>query len=335
MLRGLPRRRGCLIFHALRGAAVGLAVVLGVHFAYIFLGSNFRTVIPGQAYRCNQPSFAQLERIVGQQGIRTVVNLRGTCPGLPWYRAEADATARLDLAQEDVSMSAIRLPPSTSVRQLVEVLDRAEYPILLHCQQGADRTGLAAVMVLLLRTNTPLDQALWQLSPVGGHIPLGRTARISTFFTLYRRWLASTTQTHSSAAFRAWAKEHYCPDAGRATFALLEPAGRELRLTPELHERVTIRCHNTSVAAWHFHPGGTAGVHGAWVILDRDERLVAAGKTGLRHATVEPGAAIDLDVAVPPLPAGMYEFRFDLIDERHASFLQLGNDVLRVEVVVY
>src|SRR5262245_49055740 len=188
MLRGLARRSGCLITHALRGLAVGIIVAVSLHFACVLLGPNFRTVLPGQVYRSGQLSPAQLNGYARRHGIRTVVNLRGPCPPMSWYRGQAEATAELDIAQEDVSFSATRMPSTDSIRQLIEVLDRCEYPILLHCHQGADRTGLASVMVMLLRGAT-LDEALRQLGPASGHVPIGRTATIDHFFGLYRDWL--------------------------------------------------------------------------------------------------------------------------------------------------
>jgi len=193
---------------------------------------------------------------------------------------------------------------------------------------------MVSSMLLLLRTDTPLKEAERQLSLAGGHVPLGRTARIATFFDFYRQWLAATNQTHSRIAFRHWACNHYCPDAANASFALVEPSGSPIQTQTGTQQKVTIRCLNTSLAAWHFHPGGTAGFHGNWLLFDRDQRLVTRGKTGLRYATVQPGESIDLEIALPQLCPGVYELHFDLTDERHAGFSQLGNEILVIEVAV-
>jgi hypothetical protein len=343
-----PRRPGCLLLHALQGALVGVALALALHFGYVLLGTNFRTILPGQAYRCGQFSPARLEHLVRRHGIRTVINLRGCCMTAKWYRAQTDAVARLDIVQEDLSFSATRMPSTTAVRLLVEVIERSEYPILFHCHQGADRTGLASVIFLLLRTNATLPEAMKQFGPSSGHVPLGRTAHIDRFFVLYRRWLGETCQEHSPAAFRLWATEHYCPEGARAKFELLSPSprcgrgDRGVRGTGQgcirIHEgsatRVTVRCHNTSRADWRFEPGLTAGTHGQWWLIDHDERFAHMGRTGLRKAVVEPGGRIDLDFVLPPLPAGRYTLHFDLIEERHASFMQVGNRLLSVRVEV-
>src|SRR5207244_786751 len=117
------------------------------------------TVIPGRIYRGAQPSAEALERIVRTHSIRTIVNLRGCCNPLPWYLAEGKVAQHLGICQEDVSFSAAHLPPPTELRQLVEVLERAEYPIFLHCRHGADRTGVAAAVALLLQPDVSYASA--------------------------------------------------------------------------------------------------------------------------------------------------------------------------------
>jgi hypothetical protein len=329
-----PPRPGCLCWRLLRGLAGLLGLALLAHVGYVLLGGNFRTVEAGKVYRCAQPSPERLERLVRRYGIRTVVNLRGCCPSLPWYQQQALTTARLGVTQEDLGFSAGRMPSTVGIRQLVEVIDRAEYPLLFHCHQGADRTGLASVLYLLLRTDTPYAAARRQLGPMCGHLPFGRTGWIDRFFDQYERWLAALDWRHSPATFRSWALERYCPDSGKAVYELLDVPGGTLRLSQGKERLVRVRCTNLSVADWRFKPGGNAGMHGAWVVLDRDERWAGAGKVGLRHATVEPGGSIDLEFVIGPLRPGKYQLVFDLTEEQHARFVQLGCEMLCASVEV-
>src|SRR5271165_3430586 len=123
---------------ALRGTLAALAAAIGLYAVYVLLGPKFHTVIPGRVFRCAQPSPARLESLVRHYGIRTVLNLRGVCETLPCYIDECLATNRLGLSQEDLGLSANRLPSAQCLRELVEVLERSEYPVLLHCNKGAD-----------------------------------------------------------------------------------------------------------------------------------------------------------------------------------------------------
>ena len=61
---------------------------------------------------------------------------------------------------------------------------------MLHCQRGADRTGLAATVVRLLFTDDSVGKARRQLLPRYGHFRVGRTAVIDQFFDYYEAWLA-------------------------------------------------------------------------------------------------------------------------------------------------
>ncbi len=324
-------RVGWLARLLLRGLPVGVVLAFVLHFAGLFLGGNVHAVVPGEVYRCGQPTPAGLERLVRRYGIRTVVNLRGASPGLDWYRSEAAAGARLDLSQEDIYLSAVRLPSTTSIRRLIDVLERSERPLLIHCQQGADRTGLASAMVLLLRPGVPLAEARRQLGLAAGHLSLGRTGQIDRFLHLYEAWLGEQGREHDPATFRTWAVQHYCPEAGRAQLTLLEPAGAPIRVNPR-GRRVRVRCRNTSLRTWQFRPGSSAGFHLFWVVMTSDDWGLAMGRSGLREAVVHPGEEIDIDFILPGLPAGRYSLHIDLNEEQHARFSHLGNAMLSVEV---
>ena len=103
------------------------------------------------------------------------------------------------------------MPAPDELRRLVDVIDHAEYPILFHCRQGVDRTGLAAVLVLLLRTDATPAEARRQLSLRYGHIKFGPTWCMLRFFDLYDAWLQRQGRTHSPDVLREWADRGYCP----------------------------------------------------------------------------------------------------------------------------
>lgn len=324
-----PRRplRPRTVVHAFV-VAVGLTVVL--YIGYVLAGSNLHTVIPGEVYRCAQPSAAQLERLVREQGVRTVVNLRGCCDPLVWYVEECVTSNRLDISQEDVGFSAARLPSVASLRQLVEVLDRSEYPILFHCHKGADRSGLASAIALLLCADATLEQASGQLSPLYGHLSIGRTVFIDQFFDLYKEWLVAKGLEHSKETFRRWVMTEYCPAECRCELEALAPVPPQpLRVASGRTFPFRVRCRNTSVKPWELTPDLRAGAHAGFVVLNQEGIVVSDGRGGLFEATVAPGEHLDLTLAVPaPVDPGRYELRVDMVNEQHASFMQLGSEPL-------
>jgi hypothetical protein len=308
---------------------------LSLYGGYVLVGSNFHTVIPGKLYRCAQPSAAQLEAWIRRYGIRTVLNLRGCCDPLPFYLEECQATNRLGVSQEDLGLSAARLPSVQAVRQLVEVLERSDYPLLLHCNKGADRSGLASAVALLLLTDTPLAGARAQAGPRYGHVPIGRTAHIDCFFDLYQEWLAAQGIAHTRPVFRRWAVKEYCPGECRVEFEVLGDKVQPLHVKAGRPFAFWVRCRNTSVKSWGLRPDSNAGIHAAFTVLDSQNRIVADGRGGLMEAVVRPGEHIDLTLAVPgPVLPGRYQLRVDMIDEQHAYFMQAGVEPLLWELEV-
>src|SRR5439155_4655128 len=202
---------------------------------------NRHVVVPGRVYRSAQLTPAQLERVVRDHDIKTVINLRGR-PFSDWYPAEAQTTQALGVSQEDITTSANRLPAPGEVRRLIEIFDRSEHPILMHCQQGADRTGLAATMYLLLYSDAEYADARRQCSPRFGHIPIHTAAAMDEFFDQYEEWLAGRREVHSPAAFRRWATTEYCPGAGRARLELVSGPGDAEVGRPVVF---TVRAYNT------------------------------------------------------------------------------------------
>ena len=88
-----------------------------------------------------------------------MINLRGGNPNDAWYREERDICGRMGVDHIDIGMSAIRAPHPTQLNRLLNAFDNARYPILYHCQGGADRSGLAGAIYLNVYQNVPLDEA--------------------------------------------------------------------------------------------------------------------------------------------------------------------------------
>ena len=255
--------------------------------------------------------------MIRRHGIRTVVNLRGCGIGVEWYNEECRATVAMDVSQEDLCFSAGRLPSVYEMRRLVEVIDRSEYPILLHCQRGADRTGLAAAVVLMLSTDVPYEQARRQLDLRYGHVPLGRPANLDRFFTLYQEWLQEHAWKHSRDHFRQWAVHDYCP---AECWATLEPLDMPSVVWVGEPFACRVRCRNTSIKPWRLR-SGPVGVHLLGSLNDARGRTMVMEQAGLFDAQVAPGESIDLTLAmVVPLPPDLPGFYASTLGTLNAPF---------------
>jgi protein tyrosine/serine phosphatase len=149
---------------------IGL-LAIGGYTIYILAINNFHAIVPGVAYRAAQLDADNIRTYVERHGIRSIVNLRGAHPGDPWYDEEAGAARRHGLALFDFPISGTRILPIERTHELVAVLEQAPLPVLIHCESGADRSGLAAALFLLSNRRTSLAVASSQLSLAYGHFP--------------------------------------------------------------------------------------------------------------------------------------------------------------------
>jgi len=310
---------------------LGLAAVVAVRIAHIFALGNIHEVAPGRVYRSSQLSAAELDSLIRKRGIRTVVNLRGSCIQFDWYQAECQVTQNHQVSQEDITLSANRMPPPAEIHRLIEILDQAEYPILFHCRQGADRTGLAAALFLMLKTDTDYAVARRQCSPLYGHVRMLTTANMDRFFDMYEDWLGRHGWVHSPDRVRRWALEDYRADPAPAHIQLLDAVPI---LMPGQAITLRARVRNLSNSVWEFKPGSYASVHVRFNVFDEANTIIGNYRAGRYEARVQPGESIDVDLPLPPFTRpGRYRVWVDVAD-KHVSLCQLGSEPLEFEIIV-
>lgn len=164
-----PFKRAVL---SLTGALILITAIGGAYLGYLQWSGNFHPVINGELYRSAQPTPEQLSEYVRAYGIRSVVNLRGSNPNSAWYREEVATAAALGLVHTDFAMSARRILSASDKDKLLAILRDAPKPLLIHCEAGADRSGLAAALYLAAIRGSSEDVAARQLSFRFGHIGL-------------------------------------------------------------------------------------------------------------------------------------------------------------------
>lgn len=195
---------------ALRVALVG-ALTVAVAVGWVHLTGNFATVLPGQVYRSAQMRASGLARAVGENRVRTVLNLRGYHPESDWYRRERDATLGQGATQVDIPLSSSEWMSRAQMRTLVEVLATCERPVLLHCWHGSERSGLVSAFSILLREGSTLDEARAQFSVRYLFVPFGDGVVTLRHLEQYGAWLGTNGLAHSPDAFRRWANEGFVP----------------------------------------------------------------------------------------------------------------------------
>jgi CheY-like chemotaxis protein/protein tyrosine phosphatase (PTP) superfamily phosphohydrolase (DUF442 family) len=171
------RSRKTKVVGALAAMLALPALGIGSYFAVLNWNGNFHPVIPGELYRSAQLSPAQIETYVRDNGIRTIINLRGENKQSDWYNQEVDTAHRLGVKHIDFKMSAMKILTPDKADQLVGILRSAAKPILIHCRSGADRTGLVAVIYSQQIAGMDPKTAEQQLSIAYGHIGIPYLSR--------------------------------------------------------------------------------------------------------------------------------------------------------------
>lgn len=146
-------------------------IALGGWATWLHAYGNLHLVEPGRLYRSGQLGGAQLQLVLQEDGIRSVINLRGPEDGGAWYQDEIRATRNAGAVHYDLALSAETPPGPATIAKLVDLLRTAPEPMLVHCRDGADRTGLAAALYELLVMRRTPQQAKQQLSFYYGHFP--------------------------------------------------------------------------------------------------------------------------------------------------------------------
>ncbi|MGD0585921.1 MAG: dual specificity protein phosphatase family protein [Oryzomonas sp.] len=147
---------------------------------------NFHQITKGEAYRSAQMDRDKLMYCLRNYHIRSILNLRGKDLLENWYIDELKISEECNVIHYDVSLSAYAEPTKEETQILMNIIKAAPRPILIHCQAGADRTGLVAAMWKVIVDKESKGEASKQLSILYGHLPLGPAFAMDQFFNNWR-----------------------------------------------------------------------------------------------------------------------------------------------------
>lgn len=180
-------------YRRLARIALGSALVaIGAAAAWLGglqLTGNIHEVEPGALYRSAQLGRGALSEVIQDYHIRSVINLRGINPEAPWYSGELAVSRALGVTHYDFPMSANDMVAPAMMARLAALLRSAPKPVLIHCQSGADRSGLAAALYEYAVAARPAEEAEEQLSLRYGHVPYlwSRTGAMDRSFEVFVR----------------------------------------------------------------------------------------------------------------------------------------------------
>ena len=189
------------ILKAAMGVVCFFAVIAAAYVWYMEELGNFHPITPGEAYRSGQLDADELEHYIATFGIRSVINLRGPHPDEPWYVEEVQTCRILGVRHLDLRLSAQKAPSPEEMRVLLGFFATAPRPVLIHCEGGADRSGVAAAIWLAAVDGKSKSEAEKQLSIRYGHMPAGSTQVLDRFF---EKWATgNNAESNTQAVLKA------------------------------------------------------------------------------------------------------------------------------------
>ncbi|WP_423415562.1 tyrosine-protein phosphatase [Hyphomicrobium sp. B1] len=162
-------------------------------------------------WRSAQPTPGDLRR-EKRRGIRTVLCVRGGFPFRPWP-LEQEACERFGLELYKVGIRGREAPYRNDLLALIDLFSSIEYPALVHCKSGADRSGFVAAVYLMAIEGRRADDAMRQLSLRFGHLRTSRAGILGEVIKAYR-----AEGEARGLDFRQWVATCYDRDAVTARF---------------------------------------------------------------------------------------------------------------------
>jgi hypothetical protein len=216
----------------LASAATILVILIVLGLGWVFrrpwFQGNLGVVDAGLVFRSAQPT-SRLPAWIRDYHLRSILNLRGGNLTDWWYEAEVRATRDHGLSFYDLPLSATRRPRRHELLRLIDTLKTCPYPLLIHCKSGADRTGLASAVYLMVHRGESPECAEGAFSIDFGHIPLGGPEHLHEPLEEYATWLRARGLTHTPERFRDWVKDDYEPGGDRTDPPPLQPGPRARR----------------------------------------------------------------------------------------------------------
>lgn len=134
---------------------------------------HFGTVREGILYRSGQPRGLGLVW-VKHSGIRTLINLRK--PGSDGTPEEKAFAAKNGLNFYNFSIGSSRADIAHTVERFLAIVDdKSNWPILVHCSRGKERSGVLSAVFRIEFDRWPNDRALQETYRLGleeGHMPI-------------------------------------------------------------------------------------------------------------------------------------------------------------------
>ena len=162
---------------------------IGIYCGVLQLLGNVHVVVEKQFYRSGQLDKATLARVIQEYKIKSILNLLGTRQDKSRYADKLQFLRRSESSITTTESARGQIVNSNRIDEMLKILRDAPKPILVHCKNGADRSGLVAAIYLAEIQGVAFEEAIGQLSLYYGHFPwlISETGAMDESFRSYER----------------------------------------------------------------------------------------------------------------------------------------------------
>lgn len=122
-----------------------IIILASSYLLYLQLSNNFHTVIPNKVYRSKLLSDNDLNHIMRIYNIESILNINSSANP---YENKLAAESKIKLKY--LPLQAHGTANKQQLLELIHTIETYPKPILIHCAQGADRTGLASALAIIV-----------------------------------------------------------------------------------------------------------------------------------------------------------------------------------------
>ncbi len=106
-------------------------------------------------YRSAQPTKQGMKNLK-KMGIKTIINIRA-------FHSDADEMTGTGLLDEELSVKTWHIEDEDVIRVLRIIRQKENGPFLIHCQHGADRSGIMIAMYRIVEQGWSKDEAIREM----------------------------------------------------------------------------------------------------------------------------------------------------------------------------
>jgi protein tyrosine/serine phosphatase len=143
---------------ALAAVALAVAVKQGRHYV---VAKRFFAVEPGSLYRSGYLEPVPLRKVIAEHKLKTIVCLLNNEPDNPDQRKEESVVRETGVRLVRIGMPGTGLANFDALDQAADAIaDRANWPILVHCAGGENRTGAACAAYRMKHCGWSFEKAI-------------------------------------------------------------------------------------------------------------------------------------------------------------------------------